>query len=116
MCLSRPMQVLAREPGRAECADAYTRRWVDTLLIGDPEPGAWLLVDRDTAIREVDEAEARQVQDALAALARVHAGDDAAGLFADLEAEGPQLPPHLRDPGEGDTDGDHDGAEGARTP
>jgi hydrogenase expression/formation protein HypC len=91
------MQVLNREPGRAECADAHARRWVDTLLIGDPEPGSWLLVDRTTALRKVDEAEARQVQDALAALARVQAGGRADGLFADLEAAGPQLPPHLRE-------------------
>lgn len=110
MCLARAMQVLNRKPGRAECADAHTRRWVDTLLIGDPELGSWLLVDRTTAIRQVDEAEARQVQDALAAVARVQAGGRADGLFADLEAAGPQLPAHLREAGPGGGGGGESGS------
>ena len=54
----------------------------------------------DTAREILDPERAEAIADALHALAAVLAGDAAAGGFGDLETRPPQLPPHLRAPGE----------------
>lgn len=97
MCLGVPMQVRETGPGYALCeADGRLRR-IDTLLVGDPPTGAWLLTFLDTA-REVISAEhARQVSQALQALGLAMQGQaDVDGLFADLVGREPPLPDFLR--------------------
>ena len=70
-----------------------------TLAMLD-EPGDWLLVFRDEAIRRVTEEEAREVAAALEATAAVMAGDlsdeNIRAGFADLVDREPPLPEHLK--------------------
>lgn len=101
MCLARPMRVIRVQGWQADCADDHVQRTVDIALIDALEPGDWVLVDRQTAIRRVDETEARRVQQALAAVAAAQAGEVPAGAFADLEGP-PELPPHLQPEAEGE--------------
>lgn len=96
MCLGLPMEVIECGEGYALCrANAELRR-IDTMLVGTPEPGTWLLTFLDTA-REVITAEtARQVNDALQALELVSSGTDSIDhLFADLVDREPVLPDFL---------------------
>jgi hydrogenase expression/formation protein HypC len=98
MCVGIPMQV--RELGlcQALCVDAAgATRWIDTLLVGDPEPGDWLLVFIDAAREVISEARAMQVRDALAAVELAMRGETAVDhLFADLIEREPQLPDFLK--------------------
>lgn len=101
MCIGIPACVLAVDGVRADCRafDGALRR-VDLALVGPQPPGTWLLVHLDTAREILDPERAEAIADALHALAAVLAGDAAAGGFGDLETRPPQLPPHLRAPGE----------------
>lgn len=97
MCLGVPLQVSAVEPGAALCREGSTERRVSTLLLdAPPEPGQWLLVHIDTAIRAIDAEEARLVGDALRAVSAAADGAPFEHLLADLIEREPELPPHLR--------------------
>jgi hydrogenase assembly chaperone HypC/HupF len=93
MCLGIPMQVVEVGEGHALCRQGDRLRRIDTLLVGHPEPGDWLLTFLDTA-REVISAEhARQVLDALQALEMAMAGQGGFDhLFSDLVESRPRLP------------------------
>ena len=73
------------------------RRRVDTLLIGEPALGSWLLVFLDTAREIISEEQARHTADALQAVQLTLQGETAVDhLFADLIEREPQLPDFLR--------------------
>lgn len=96
MCIGLPMRVIECD-GVSALVERYGRRQtVNTALLGRQEPGQWLLVHIDTAVQRLDEQEARQVDDALAALDGAMRGEDIDHLFADLVDREPELPPHLR--------------------
>lgn len=103
MCVGIPMQVIEADFGEALCQARDGRHRIDTRLVGNPTPGAWVMVFLGAA-REVISAErAAQAADALEALAMVQRGE--AGfehLFADLIDREPQLPDHLHRPPEED--------------
>ncbi len=86
MCLGIPMQVVESAPGYAICDHAGERRRIDTMLVGDQAPGAWLLVFIDAAREVIAAEDARKIADALRALGAVMAGDsaDIDHLFADI--------------------------------
>jgi hydrogenase expression/formation protein HypC len=56
MCIGVPMQVRELSPGHAWCEGRGERRLVNTALVGEVQPGDWLLVFIDGA-RECIEAE-----------------------------------------------------------
>lgn len=101
MCVGIPMQVIAAGPASARCRtrDGEGEHVVDTRLIGEPEPGTWLMVASNVAREVIPEETARQCADALLALDVAMRGDmDFDHLFAGLVGREPQLPEFLRTP------------------
>lgn len=98
MCLGVPMQVIRCEGEKALCIEGEQELWVDTSLVGQQAPETWLLVFLGAAREVIDPLKARQMKDALRAVAAVMSGQtaDIDSLFADLAEREPQLPPHLR--------------------
>lgn len=86
MCLGLPMQVISSGPGFALCDYNGRQRRIDTMLVGDQPPGAWLLVFIDAAREVISEVDARRICDALQALDTVMSGGtaDIDHLFADI--------------------------------
>lgn len=84
MCIGLPMQVLAVEPGHALCTGRGEQRRVRTALVGEPEPGDWLLVFLDSAQERISAERAAEVDATLDLLAAAHTGHgaDAAAGFA----------------------------------
>jgi hydrogenase expression/formation protein HypC len=98
MCLGIPLQVQSVPSwGIALCGAGDGRRPVETSLLEQPpQPGDWLLVHVNVAIRSLDAAEAGQISDALLAVSRAAAGETFEHLLADLIDREPRLPDHLR--------------------
>jgi hydrogenase expression/formation protein HypC len=101
MCLGIPLQVQSVPSwGVALCGpadDGNERRPVETSLLEQPpQPGDWLLVHVNVAIRALDAGEAGQISNALLAVTRAAAGESFEHLLADLADREPQLPAHLR--------------------
>lgn len=65
MCIGIPMQVLTVEPGHAWAQGRGQRRRVNTALVGEPQPGDWLLVFLDGARERLDAQRAIEVNAAL---------------------------------------------------
>lgn len=59
MCIGIPMQVESTRPGFAVVQGRGERKTVDTVLVGEPQVGDWLLVFIDSA-REIISAERAQ--------------------------------------------------------
>lgn len=97
MCVGIPYEIVECSGSTALCKGRSGTRTIDITLVGEQPAGTWVLAFLDAA-REVIAAEtARQIGDALEAVARALAGDTAIDhLFADLVGREPQLPPHLR--------------------
>ena len=70
---------------------------ISTLLVGPQKAGAKVLAYLGAAVRVLDEFEARQIDDALDAVAAALRGEKVDHLFADLVDREPELPPFLRD-------------------
>ena len=101
MCIAIPMQVCESLDVVAWCEGMGKREKVNMMLVGEQPLGTWVLVFKGSALRVVDEDEARKTSDALTALNQVMQGD-ASGLdelFADLVNREPELPAHLRSGG-----------------
>ena len=110
MCIGVPMRIESVDGlvavAASEAADgAVERQTLDMLIVGPQPPGTWVLAFHGAARRVLDELEARQILDALAALAialDTSGNQDAPrsgafeALFADLVGQTPQLPEHLR--------------------
>ena len=85
MCVGIPMQVVSTGLGSALCAGRGERQRIDTLLVGDQPPGAWVLAFNGAARRVLTADEAARTNAALDALAAVMAGErDLDAYFADL--------------------------------
>jgi hydrogenase expression/formation protein HypC len=67
------------------------------LLVGAQPVGTVVLVHIDSAVRVLDEAEAKLIDDALEGLEAAMDGRDFDHLFADLVDREPQLPEFLRE-------------------
>ncbi|MBI5260622.1 MAG: HypC/HybG/HupF family hydrogenase formation chaperone [Bradyrhizobium sp.] len=96
MCLGLPMTIVETDGMSALCEYGSERRRVSVLLLSDPPVGAKVLVYIDTAIRVLDEEEARLIADAIEGLGAALRGEDTDRFFADLIDREPQLPAHLR--------------------
>lgn len=102
MCIGTPMRVTEiLASGAVHCrpyGDDQPLHLVEaSLLDRTPMVDDWLLVHVDVAIRPLDPVEARQIGDALQAVAAAAAGLPFEHLLADLIDREPQLPPHLRE-------------------
>jgi len=91
------MRVVEIADGVATCEGRGRRDRINTLLVGEVPPGAWILAFQGSAVREITEAEARETDRALDALEAALAGaTDLDAHFADLVDREPQLPDHLK--------------------
>ncbi|MGB0694659.1 MAG: HypC/HybG/HupF family hydrogenase formation chaperone [Rhodospirillaceae bacterium] len=96
MCLGIPMRVLEVEGYNARCEAADGRQeMVDLCLVGPQPAGTWVLSFLGAARELLDEEQADQISKALGGLNSLLEGGELGDAFADLEAKGPQLPPHL---------------------
>ncbi|WP_165659168.1 HypC/HybG/HupF family hydrogenase formation chaperone, partial [Sutterella wadsworthensis] len=102
MCIALPMKVLESGPMMVVCERNGRRLEVDCSMIDQPAVGAWLLVFQNRALREIEEAEAGEIEAALGATARVMAGGgvdekNPPGVCG-LVCRGPGAPGPLRGP------------------
>ena len=97
MCLGVPMRILEGDDVTALAERRGATRRVSMLLVGAQEVGTTVLVHIDSAVRVLDEAEAKLIDDALEGLEAALDGRDFDHLFADLVDREPQLPEFLRD-------------------
>jgi hydrogenase expression/formation protein HypC len=65
MCIGIPMQVIEVDGRFARCQGRGERRRVNTALVGEVQPGDWLLVFLDDAREQIDAARAAEVNAAL---------------------------------------------------
>ncbi|RXG87256.1 HypC/HybG/HupF family hydrogenase formation chaperone [Bradyrhizobium zhanjiangense] len=96
MCLGLPMTILETDSITALCEYGDEQRRVSVMLLSDALVGAKVLVHIDTAVRLLDENEARLISEALDGLEASLNGQDCDRFFADLIGHEPQLPEHLR--------------------
>jgi len=96
MCLGLPMTIVETDGMSALCEFHGERRRISVLLLSNPPVGAKVLVFVDTAVRLLDDEEARLIADAIDGLSAALKGEDCDRFFADLINREPQLPEHLR--------------------
>jgi len=96
MCLGLPMTIVETDGVSALCEFRGELRRVSVLLLSRPPVGAKVLVFVDTAIRLLDDEEARLIADAIEGVSAALNGEDCDRFFADLIDREPQLPEHLR--------------------
>ncbi|MCA6116799.1 MULTISPECIES: HypC/HybG/HupF family hydrogenase formation chaperone [Bradyrhizobium] len=96
MCLGLPMTIIETDGMSALCEYGDERRHVSVMLLSEPPVGAKVLVHIDTAVRLLDDDEARLIADALEGLYAALNDHDCDLFFADLIAQEPQLPEYLR--------------------
>ena len=108
MCIGVPMRIESGDGivavAVSEGADGtIERHTLDMMIVGQQPPQTWVLAFHGAARRVLEPLEARQINDALAALAIALDADAADqqgqaldALFADLVDRAPQLPEHLR--------------------
>lgn len=91
MCIGLPMQVLATRPGFATVTGRGDTREVNTALVGERNPGDWVLVFIDGA-REVISAERAAEVDATLDLIAQAMGDAALLPATPADDPGFELP------------------------
>ena len=97
MCIGIPMQVTEAEELFAWCVGRNGRKRINTMLVGQLNPGDWVLTFLDSARETIDAGRAAMINSALDALDRVASGQtDLDDCFADLIGREPQLPDFLR--------------------
>ncbi|TPQ28239.1 HypC/HybG/HupF family hydrogenase formation chaperone [Methylomonas koyamae] len=97
MCIGIPMRVVEAGAESALCEYRGQHSRIDTMLVGEQQPGVWLLVFLDTAREVISADKARQIGDALEAMRLAMQGHtNFDHLFADLVEREPELPEFLR--------------------
>ncbi len=97
MCVGIPMKVVQVFEGSALCQHKNETQTIDTLLVGNPKVGEWVLTFLGCAREIISEERAEQIQDALLALELAMSGNhDIDHLFQDLVDREPQLPDFLQ--------------------
>lgn len=97
MCLGVPMRIVEGDDVTALVERRGESRRVSMMLVGEQAVGTVVLVHIDSAVRVLDEAEAKLIDDALEGLEAAMDGRDFDHLFADLVDREPQLPEFLRE-------------------
>nr|WP_149777213.1 HypC/HybG/HupF family hydrogenase formation chaperone [Ruegeria intermedia] len=95
MCVGIPMRIIACDGISGTATDGRREALIDLSLTGPLDPGTWVLTFLGAAREVLQEDEALKIRAALDGLGAVIAGGDLGDAFADLEATGPTLPPHL---------------------
>lgn len=98
MCLGIPMVVVEGDDMQALVERRGEQRRVSMLLVGEQPVGSIVLVHIDSAVRVLDEAEAKLIDDGLDGVAAALEGKPFEHLFADLVDREPQLPDFLLKP------------------
>lgn len=90
--------MLIVEAGEFEalCERHGERHRISLMLVGAQEPGTFVLTHLGSAIRVIDEAEAKAIDNALTGLSEAVDGRPFEALFEDLISREPELPEHLR--------------------
>lgn len=96
MCVGIPVEIVEVSGLMALGRDGETTVTVDLSLTGPVPPGTWVLDFLGTAREVLDADEAQKIRAAVAAVRAVMTGGEVGDAFADIEARGPQLPPHLQ--------------------
>ena len=97
MCIGIPMQVLEHDGSFAWCQSGAQRERLDMMLVGDQEPGTWVMAFLGVARHVLTEQEAARSDAARQALAAALYGEGQIDEFsADLVGREPELPDHLR--------------------
>lgn len=96
MCLGIPMVILEGDDMTALVERRGERRRVSMMLVGEQPVGTIVLVHIDSAVRVMDAAEAKLIDDGLDGVAAALEGRAFEHLFADLVDREPQLPEFLR--------------------
>ncbi|MGP1358742.1 HypC/HybG/HupF family hydrogenase formation chaperone [Roseicyclus sp.] len=96
MCIGIPVEIVAVEGILGHARDGAETLAIDLSLTGPVPPGTWVLNFLGTAREVLDPDEALRIRAAVGALRSVMAGGGVGDAFDDIEARGPQLPPHLR--------------------
>lgn len=90
------MQVVEVREGIAVCEGMGERRDINMQLVGEQQPGTWVLTFLDTAREVLSEADAVRISDAVMAVNLVMQGQtDVDHLFADLIDREPPRPASL---------------------
>ena len=65
------MIVLEADSGKAKCEGMGVNRVVDTLLVGNPQPGTWLLVFMNSAREVLSAEQAARITDGVTAVDQI---------------------------------------------
>jgi len=90
------MTIVETDGITALCEHGNEQRRVSVMLLSDASVGAKVLVHINSAVRLLDDEEARLISAALDGLEASLNGQDCDRFFADLIGHEPQLPEHLR--------------------
>lgn len=96
MCVGLPLRILAVSGIAAKAKNGDHEEIIDLSLTPDVCEGDWVLTHLGSAREVINSDEAEKITAALAGLRAVMQGEGLGDAFADLETDGPQLPPHLR--------------------
>lgn len=96
MCVGIPMQILSVDGIAAIASDGGTEAVIDLSLTPEAKPGDHVLTFLGAAREVIPADRAEQIAAALDGLRAIMAGGALGDAFADLEASGPRLPPHLQ--------------------
>lgn len=96
MCVGLPLLIHAVNGIAANAKNGLHEETIDLSLTPDARAGDWVLTHLGSAREVISSDEAEKITAALAGLRAVMEGEDLGDAFADLEANEPQLPPHLR--------------------
>ncbi len=95
MCLGLPMRIVSGDDLSAVAERSGEQRTISMLLSGAVAPGTFVLVHLGSAVRVLDDEEARLIDEAIAGLEAANRGENVDQYFADLIGRTPQLPSHL---------------------
>lgn len=96
MCVGLPLCITAIDGIAARAEAPGHLEIVDLSLTPEARLGDWVLTHLGAAREVISANEAARITAALAGLRAVMQGEGLGDAFADLEASGPQLPPHLK--------------------
>ena len=101
MCQGIPVQVVSIQGTSARCVGRYGPTLVDLTLLGDAEPGEWLVTALGVARARLSPEDAVALERALQALEALDRPDfDVAAYFPDLVNRDPPRPAVLNEAGE----------------
>jgi len=101
MCQGIPVQVVSVHGASAQCVGRYGATLIDLTLLGDAEPGEWLLTALGVARARLTPEDAAALDRALEALEALDRPDfDVAAYFPDLVNREPPRPATIDEAGE----------------